>query len=496
MTPEKSKTSSVSRRGLLQGAAAVGLGSIAARGVYAVLEDFVTPPRAWAAATVARKQEQYLIDSLEVILDNNTPVVIPPVYNDVFTAKLAAGTTWNKTALVNAQKRLEAALAMVEKPYPSTAAGLTIVVAWGLPYFRNRVPGPWQAKGPRDLDPNLPLVGGQRQFAVLDAIRFPSDPATTVLESNEIAFKIRSDKQSIVQSVETQLFADPSSRAYVGDLFDLTSKRIGFAGRGFGTTSAAKTLALAAGVAGAASIPDRAQLMMGFTSTQPDALGPDNIVSFETLKGVTDQWPSGYFAHGCAMHLSHLNLDIVSWYGKSYADRVQRMFSPSTTVVPPGGTVTVPNGAAQVVTLQQVKDQAAQGLLGHNSALQPATRLGADVVDNYGRLRKKGSAVPEREDFNTLDDPFSWYVDGDGNVQQPPVNRPGLHFAVFVPTSNKFHIARKSMDGVMPDGTDLRTQYGLTDEKIGFNKEMEATHRQNYLVPPRAHRSFPLAELL
>jgi hypothetical protein len=487
MAPEDSKVSNVSRRGFLRGAAAVGLGSNAARGVYSVLDDFVSPPRAWAAANVARKQEQYLIDSLEVILDNSTPVIIPPIYNDVFTAKLAAGRTWNKAALVNAQKRLEAALATVEKPYSSTAAGVTIVVAWGLPYFRNYVPAPWQAKAPRDL--TLP------QLAVIDAIRFPSDPATTVLEDNHVAFKIRSDKQSIVQSIETKLFVDQNSGAYVGDLFDLTSKRIGFAGRGFGTTSAAKTLALAAGVPSAASIPDRAQLMMGFTSTQPDALGPDNIVSFETLKGVTDQWPSGYFAHGCAMHLSHLNLDSGSWYGKSYDERVQRRFSPSTTAT--AGAVTVPNGPAQVATLAQVKaDAQSKHMAGHNSALQMATRLGADVVDNYGRLRKKGSGVPEREDFNTLDNPFSWYVDASGNVQQPPANRPGLHFAVFVPTSGKFHIARNAMDGVLPDGTNLRTQYGLTDDDIGFNKEMEATHRQNYLVPSRAHRSFPLAELL
>jgi hypothetical protein len=493
MAPEDNKVSNLSRRGFLRGAAAVSLGSIAARGVYSVLDDFATPQRAWAASKVARRQEQYLIDSLEVILDNNVPVIIPPIYNDVFTAKLAAGRTWTRTALVEAQKRLEAALVKVESPYPSTAAGLTIVVAWGLPYFSSYVNGPWQAKGPRDL--SLPLVGGQRQFAVLDAIRFPSDPASVVLEDNHVAFKIRSDQQSIVQSVETQLFADPNSGAYVGDLFDLTSKRIGFAGRGFGTTSAAKTLALAAGAPGAASIPDRAQLMMGFTSTQPDALGPDNIVSFETLKGVTDQWPSGYFAHGTAMHLSHLNLDIQSWYGKSYAERVQRMFSPRTTA--DSGTVTVPNGAAQVATQQQVMDDAANlRMVGHNSALQMATRLGADVVDNYGRLRKKGTGVPEREDFNTLDNPFTWYVDADGNVQQPPANRPGLHFAVFVPTSGKFHIARTSMDGILPDGTNLRTQYGLTDADIGFNAEMEATHRQNYLVPSRAHRSFPLAELL
>jgi hypothetical protein len=53
------------------------------------------------------------------------------------------------------------------------------------------------------------------------------------------------------------------------------------------------------------------------------------------------------------------------------------------------------------------------------------------------------------------------------------------------------------MDGVLPDGTDLRAgRYGLGDEQIGINSAMRATHRQNYLVPPRAHRSFPLAELL
>ena len=53
------------------------------------------------------------------------------------------------------------------------------------------------------------------------------------------------------------------------------------------------------------------------------------------------------------------------------------------------------------------------------------------------------------------------------------------------------------MDGVLPDGTNLRAApYNLTDDKIGINSVMSATHRQNYLVPPRAHRSFPLVELL
>ncbi|HST67400.1 MAG TPA: hypothetical protein VLM05_19665 [Mycobacteriales bacterium] len=482
----------VSRRSFLQGAAGLSAAAIAGRGVYGLLDGIVHPARAEAATAVARRQEQYIVDAVSFLLDNNTTVFVPPLYNDVFTAKLAPGT-WTKAKLKSAQTRLEAALAKVEAPYPATGAGLTMVIAWGLPYFRSYVPGPWQAKAPRDL--SLPLVNGQKQLGLLDAIRFPSDPADVVLEDNHVALKIRSDSSAILQSVEQQLFADVGGPAYVGDLLQLTSKRIGFLGRGFGTTSVVKQLALAAGVPGADRIPDKAQLSMGFTSTQVEALGLDNIVSFETLRGVTDQFPSGYFAHGCAMHLSHLDLDLATWYGKTYADRVSRMLSPSTPV-PAETTVTLPNGPAQVATAAQVKADAARGVVGHNSALQMASRLPADTLDNYGRLRRKGSAVPFREDFNTLDNPFSWYVDANGTVHTPPATQPGLHFAVFVPTSGKFHGARAAMDGVLPDGTNLRTQYGLTDQQIGINSLMKATHRQNYLVPPRARRSFPLAELL
>jgi hypothetical protein len=480
----------LTRRGFMRGTAAL----VAARGVYGVLDGLATPARAEAATAVSRFQEQYLIDKLEVVLDNQVTAVVPPVYNDVFTAKLAKARTWDKAALKTAQTRLEAALQKVEAPYPATAAGLTIVIAWGLPYFKSYVSGPWQTKAP--------LEYGTTRPAVLDAIAFPSDPPDVLLEDNHVAFKIRSDSTDILRSVETQLFGDSTSAAYVGDLFDLTSKRIGFLGRGFNKVSAAKTLALAANVPGADQIPDNSQLMLGFTSTQTAALAPDNLPSFETLPRVTNQFPSGYFAHGCAMHLSHLKLGILDelgnnpslqrWYGMSYGDRVHAMMSPRNAVPTTGQPVTFPNGPAQVSTLTQVKADAAKGVAGHNSALQTATRLQADVIDNYGRYRPKGTAVPAREDFNTLDNPFSWYIDANGVVQTPPANQPGLHFAVFVPATSKFHAARLAMDGTMPDGTSL----GLDPKKMGINSAMHATHRQNLLVPPRAHRSFPLAEVL
>ena len=119
------------------------------------------------------------------------------------------------------------------------------------------------------------------------------------------------------------------------------------------------------------------------------------------------------------------------------------------------------------------------------------------MLDNYGRLRRKGTAVPAREDFNTIDDPFAWFVDDQGIVHIPTTHKAGLHFAVFVPTSFKFHTARTAMDGILPDGTNLRdNELKGNDSNIGFNSIMKATHRQNFVLPRRAHRSFPLVELL
>jgi hypothetical protein len=100
--------------------------------------------------------------------------------------------------------------------------------------------------------------------------------------------------------------------------------------------------------------------------------------------------------------------------------------------------------------------------------------------------------VPLREDFNTLDDPFAWAPGGVG-----PTNKPGMHFVAFVPGHHLFHRARLAMDGVMPDGTDFRAApYNIASSSMGINNRMRASHRQNYVIPPRRNRSFPLVELL
>ena len=115
-----------------------------------------------------------------------------------------------------------------------------------------------------------------------------------------------------------------------------------------------------------------------------------------------------------------------------------------------------------------------------------------DYVAADGTVYEKGTAIPQRADFNTLDNPFDWSSRRDLDGMQPGP-RAGLHFVVFNPSSDDFRQNRMAMDGVLPDGTRLPLQARARQQ--GFNSILRTTHRQNFLVPPRRHRAFPLAEL-
>jgi hypothetical protein len=470
-----------SRRSFLKAAAAVSM----AGGTIALVDQLTGGiSRAEAAPTTVLHGEQYLVDGLVAITDNGVDVVLPPLYKYIITGRLKRTLKWDAKGLKSAQDKLEKALVQVEANKSKTAAGLTVVVAWGLPYFRNFVkprmtPSTYAAVWPRE--------SGGANDAVIDAVKFGSDPDALILEDNEVMIMLRSDFPLLLDDARSKLFKS-GSVSYIGDILDVTSVRSGFVGRGFDKPSTAKQLAIKAGVAAAASIPDASQLMMGFTSTQKAALGPDNIASFETL-GLTTVKRGDYFAGGAAMHLSHIYEDLSLWYGASYQERLSRMYSPRA--VADDGTVTLLNDAGKVSTREEVVADAITTPGGHNSLLQQVTRLPAEKTDAYGRIWPTGTPVPVREDFNTLDQPFTMSANPVRDQWSATQNRPGLHFVVFVPSSGRFHAARHAMDGLLPDGTVVGTPQGN-----GINAMLSTTHRQNFLVPPRAHRSFPMAELL
>jgi hypothetical protein len=505
------------RRFLVGGAQVAGLSAaLSAAGIYELVDVIVGPRVREAAASSSFPPEQHLMQSVQVVnVDpygviskggSTVPVVVPPLHSQIVTATLNVGT--DAASLRAAQQLLELTIEDLDAKFPPTASGLGIAVAWGLPYFSTFVPllnqaSSWFPAGTAypdylPVDNRASAAAGTTVRAIIDAIQFPSDSpppgfpggSSIRLEANHVAVLLRSDSLKNISAGADAIFG--TGRGQSGALFNVTSIRKGFAGGGFkGNTSLPKEMATSAGIPGADSIPSNAELFMGFVSTQAAALGPGVIANLEAIPGLTDQWPSGYFARGTAMHLSHLFMDLAGWYGLQFQTRANKAFNPGISVVP--FAEVAPEGPAQVKSLSTVETDLQQyGLVGHSESLQPATRLASGLTDSYGNSYVAGTAVPERADFDSLDNPFFYTSDqaGDGYSSSPAAS---LHFVVFTPTSDAFHRGRLAMDGHYPDGTvlplDVRTQ-------AGFNQFLSTTHRQNFLVPPRAHRSFPLVEFL
>jgi hypothetical protein len=469
----------LTRKQLLAGA---GAGALGAAGIYELVDRLTPGPRRGATAAAPLPVEQHLLEGVRTVRENGVEVVVPPLHHQLVTLELK--TSASRRDLVSAQGELEHALASLESRYAPTPAGLGITIGWGVPYFHFYVSGAASRELP--VDRRASRVKGRPVPALLDAIRFPSDPPQTILEQHDAVLLLRSDSLAAIADGAKQLVQNLG-------FWRPTSIRRGFAGGGFdGGLSLPKQMAMAAGVGGADLIPDHAELFLGFTSTQKAGLGPTRIANLETL-GYSDGGPSGYFRGGTAMHVSHIFEDLEGWYiNFTHAQRVTTAFRPTVSV--PSGTLTVRQGPRDVASERQnERDYRRYRAIGHSASIQTASRLFADVTGTDGTVYPKGTAIPHRADFNTLDNPFFWsaHPDVDQMSDQPAA---GVHFVVFNPTSDDFHRNRLAMDGVLPDGTKLA--FDPKDRGQGFNSVLTTTHRQNFLVPPRRHRSFPLVELL
>jgi hypothetical protein len=455
----------LTRRGVLAGGAAAALGGAA--GVYELVDQLAgSGPSRPAGRLLA---EQHLLDGVRIVREEGIEVLVPPLHHEVVTARVTAGAS----DLRDAQAELERALAGLERDYAATPAGLGVTVAWGGPYFERLVPDAAARLLPHDRRAGKP--------ALLDARRFPSDPDDTRLESNDAAVLLRSDVRAHVD--------DALGRLRATGLFRITSLRRGFAGGGFdGQVSLPKRMATAAGVPGADLIPDSSELFLGFTSTQRAAMGPGRIANFETL-GIVDLRGSDYFRHGTHLHLSHVTEDLEAWYVNfDFDERVTTAFRPGLRVRPNAQTVAMgPKEAQSGADVR--RDFRRTGRIGHSASIQAASRLQAAATGPDGTRYPKGTAIPIRADFNTLDNPFA-FSEREGELQPGPAA--GIHFLVFNPSSDDFDRNRLAMDGVLPD---MKLPLPPRDRNQGFNSILRTTHRQNFLVPPRRHRSFPLAEL-
>jgi len=480
----------LTRRALLGKAAGLGL----AASTLGALEALAwTPMRASAAAPPSLPDIQFAIGDFipPAITVDGVDFRFGPTYTLFSTIELQRAPTKAD------QASLATALATIEANYPFTPEGVFTFVSYGIPYFE-RLPGGMtgslvSAQMPR-------LLEDPTRFALEEAVPGPSDVSSgnpgvakltfnvpVQIESNDMLVTLRSDSTGILNDVLGWLIGRRSTlnghrvgNSGLGHLLRVSSSRLMFQQRGL-----PRKVATAHRLSFSRSVNPESPMWMGFADQQVAGSGPPEITTFagNPSAKLTTALSGSYFDNGAIAHLSHVIQDLAQFYARPeepYTERAQYMFRsnpiPSTgygdQFTNGGGPSYLPNAfqgpgdAAQAAAA--VNTYEGKRRIGHLSALQRSSRA-ADGTPIHIRADGPG--------FDSLDVP-------DGSRQ------PKLQFSIFVPTAEFFRTMRRNQAA-----QDLAQQFNVPSEDNGLERFITATRRQNFLVPPRRHRSFPLLEL-
>ena len=466
----------------------------------------------------------------------NVTIQLPPVYTLFQPVQLT------RTPTLRDQVILDRALRTIENHYAASPAGLLIFsVSYGLPYFDRLPPDLVAAKMPTTLaDPSQPVL--------IEAVPFPTDvvdglvggpnaliPNVTkdrfnvdvVIESNDMLFEFRSD--SLTNLAATALWLQGSNNLggeFVPSpdfhgLLSFQTPRIQFMQIGL-----PRAMAENAGFEFAGRINPASSMAMGFVDQQTNASGPAQIVTFvgNSSAKLSNAMPGDYFDNGSIAHFSHVILDLYQFYnlpgqdsrhpeGEPFTERCQYMFRSNQLGTPNGipskgntDQFTNGGGPAYINNVFQGTGSAAAeaqdtaGTFTPANATENATFTGESRVGHIDALQRSSRAPDTtpmhiRNDgpgLDSMDVPAFRTFPGANGVDDPAgSNQFKLQFLVFVPTAGFFAQMRTNQAA-----QDLQHEFldNESDDQ-GLERHITATRRQNFLVPPRGHRSFPLLEL-
>jgi hypothetical protein len=501
---------SIDRRSVLRAAGALGLTA----GVAGVLDATPVPRRQALAAPAGLPEMQYAIEPFLAAPERLTEPGAPaggtvfrfgPTYTAFITASLTRMPTLADRAV------LEQALRTIETHFPFRPDGVFMHVSWGKPYF-HRLPI-------QVVNAHLPkLRSDTRRQAFEEAVPGPTDvhpsnpgvrkPRFAVpvgIESNDLLITVRSDNLANLRSIRGWLGGigvlnerTVPPPAFDG-LFRWTSTRLMFVARGL-----PRQIADSQRLPFAEFVHPRSPMWMGFTDQVSGSSAKPEAVSFQgdPAARLTTEDGSGYFVNSTVQVLSHVILDLHEWYltndteneprnpDVAFLERVQYMYRTNN---PPafgfdeqftdgGGPTFLPNefrgpnnalascrfgSWKQGASADQPVHDRSHSIIGHATCLQRSSRA-PDGTPLHIRLDGPG--------YDSLDVP-------DGTSQ------PKLHFSVVVPTSEFFRQMRVNQASL-----DLVAQFDIEHGDQGLDPRITTTRRQNFLMPGRSHRAFPLLE--
>ncbi len=479
----------LTRRTLLKRAAGLGI----AASTMSALDLLALAPQRSLAAPRALPEVQYAIEPFiaRAISKEGVRARLPPVYSTFATIALS------RTPTQADQQLLAGALARVESSYAFAPSGIFVTVAYGVPYFE-LLPGGMAGSLVASHMPRL--LGETERYALEEAVPGPTDVSPqnpevskerfdvpVQIESNDMVLTLRSDSAENIEEVLAWLVGESETLAGasvggsgLAELLVVTSRRLSFTQIGL-----PRKLAEEVSLPYAETINPQSPMWMGFVSQQVGSSGPRAITTFRGnwSAQLTTARARDYFDHGSIMHLSHVIQDLQQFYeapGETYVRRAAEMFSSdpvprqgyANQFANGGGPAFVPNpfvGSRQAeYEAQAIDTYDGQPHFAHTTALQRTSRSAAGTPMH---IRADGPG------FDSLDVP-------DGSSQ------PKLQFAIFVPTAQFFAQMRRSQAS-----PDLVQRYAVPAQNQGIERFLTATRRQNFLVPPRRHRSFPLVEL-
>lgn len=513
----KAPKKSLNRRSLIK----LGLlGTGAAVTTLAGIDALVWEPRRAALA----QRSLTTFPAIQFDLSNFLPpastidgieVRLPAAYTVFLTATLGRSLHHSD------QQELENALRSIEQAYAFSPQGIYTTVSYGIPYF-SKLPGGMGGRLVRNTIPRL--LSNPSRLVLEEAVPSPTDVTThgniqkqrfnvpVAIEKNDVLFVFRSDRLGNIQDAISFLKGSDrlhgkavSSPAFRG-LFTFTSMRTMFLQIGLPLAIAQQN-----NLPFAARMNPQSPMWMGFGDQQVSASGPAAITTFQgnASARLTNATSQSYFADGAIHHLSHVIQDLQQWYAddEPYTERVQYMFRscpfPSRGNVDQfaasGGPAWLANDSTNF--LQSRKMGVSEATL---TAANPNTFNDPQDKGNAATTEPRMGHLPALQQSSRASDgtPLHIRTDGPGfdSMDVPDgSNQPKLQFSIYVPTADffrtmrinqaalKFQQAEEGFGG-SPDGT-------VEAEDNGLERFLTATRRQNFLIPPRQHRAFPLLEL-